>query len=265
MMVHSGTQKIHLEMIDYSKAHRMALLSMDAYLEPKDFEERYGDQFTFFDKGTTQCYLLISKNGYRPNSVVVPENEIIIAFRGTQPTQFADITTDLEFLKSYESGWGYVHSGFQEALDLVFKELMGKITSMRSYQKLIFCGHSLGAGLATICMARMGDSDSELYTYGSPRVGDKEFSNNFKFQRPNSFRFRNHNDIVTRVPKIGYRHVGRMFYFDDIGMLKTNPSWIYRVKEFITGMLGGFVKFEIDSFKDHSITHYVQRLSAYIR
>lgn len=253
-----------MEIIDYSKAHKMALLSMDAYLDPKDFEERYGDQFTFFDNGTTQCYLLVAKAS-SAHSAIVYEDEIIIAFRGTQPTQFSDITTDLEFLKTYEPGWGYVHSGFQEALDLVFKELVAKVSLIRSYQRLVFCGHSLGAGLATICMARMGDADSELYTYGSPRVGNKEFSINFKHQRPKCYRFRNHNDIVTRVPKIGYRHVGKMFYFDDIGVLKTDPSWWYRLREFVVGMLGGFVQFEIDSFRDHSISHYVYRLLAYTR
>lgn len=252
-------------MLDYVKAHKMALLSMDAYLPVVEFAERYGDQFEFFSKGTTQCYLLHAAKRSVANSHLISENELIIIFRGTEPNQFEDIKTDLEFLKSYESGWGNVHHGFQDALNLVFPDLIDKVVSMRSYQRLIFCGHSLGAALATLCMARMGDVDSELYTFGSPRVGDRDFVKAFDCQRPKVYAFRNNNDIVTRMPKIGYRHVGTMYYFDSFGYLHIDPTWWYRFKEFCSGMIDGFISYEIDSFKDHAISNYVHRLSNYAR
>jgi len=252
-------------MLNYVKAHRMALLSMDSYLPVTEFAERYGDQFEFFSEGTTQCYLLHSSKRSISQPRIIAEDELIIVFRGTEPNQIEDIKTDLEFLKSYESGWGDVHSGFQEALDLVYPALLDKVASIRNYQRLVFCGHSLGAALATLCMARMGDVDSELYTFGSPRVGDRDFACAFNCQRPKVYAFRNNNDIVTRMPKIGYRHVGTMYYFDSFGHLKIDPAWWYRFKEFCSGMIDGFISYEIDSFKDHSISNYVRCLSNYAR
>jgi hypothetical protein len=244
----------------------MALLSMDAYLEPEAFEKRYGDQFEFFSSGSTQCYVLKSTiRSVKKSSYLVPQDEIIICFRGTEVTQFADIKADLEFLKVYESGWGMVHEGFHEGLNEVFEAVLKSVSNILTTQKLIFTGHSLGAGLATICMARMGDVESELYTFGSPRVGDKGFSEAFKYQLPNCYRFRNHNDLVTRIPKIGYHHVGAMYYFDDIGELKVDPPWWYRLKEFCFGMLGGLISFEVDSLRDHSISKYVHRLVPYAK
>jgi hypothetical protein len=255
---------MNTHMTDYRKAHRMALLSMDSYLEPEDFEKRYGGQFKFFSSGSTQCYVLQSSPNYTGNNLV-PMGEIIICFRGTEVTQFADIKADLEFLKVYESGWGMVHEGFQESLNLVFDELMAYVSSNLTTQRLIFTGHSLGAGLATLCMARMGDVESELYTFGSPRVGDKGFSEAFRHQLPNCYRFRNHNDLVTRIPKIGYHHIGTMYYFDEVGELKVDPPWWYRFKEFCYGMLSGFISFEVDSLRDHSVSRYTHRLSKYNR
>jgi len=256
---------MNTHMTDYRKAHRMALLSLDAYLEPDAFEKRYGNQFKFFSSGSTQCYVLQSNAYTSPKSLLVPQNEIIISFRGTEATQFSDIKTDLDFMQTYESGWGMVHEGFQKGLDAVFDELMAHVSASLTTQKLIFTGHSLGAGLATLCMARMGDVESELYTFGSPRVGGKGFSEAFKHQLPNCYRFRNHNDLVTRIPKLRYYHVGTMHYFDESGVLKVNPSWWYRFKEFCSGMLGGFIGFEVDSLRDHSVSNYVRCLAPYAK
>jgi triacylglycerol lipase len=55
--------------------------------------------------------------------------------------------------------------------------------------------------MATICAGRcfLSEIDSlpyALYTYGSPRVGDKRFVN---FVELNHARWVNNNDIVTRV------------------------------------------------------------------
>jgi len=36
-------------------------------------------------------------------------------------------------------------------------------------------GHSLGAALATLAFGGLKDAASDLYTFGCPRVGDREF------------------------------------------------------------------------------------------
>ena len=125
---------MNTHMTDYQKAHRMALLSLDAYLEPDAFEKRYGSQFKFFSAGSTQCYVLQSNAYTSPESLLIQQNEIVISFRGTETTQFSDIKTDLEFMQTYESGWGMVHEGFQKGLDAVFDELMAHVSASLTTQ-----------------------------------------------------------------------------------------------------------------------------------
>ena len=80
-----------------------------------------------------------------------------------------------------------------------------------------FTGHSLGAGMATICASRCKGENKctnpkELHTYGTPRVGWPSYINHIPFKH---YRWRNNNDIVTRVPMrwMGYKHHGTCHYF----------------------------------------------------
>lgn len=242
-------------MIDCKKAFQMAVLAQDAYLPPAEFAAKYRN-FEFISEESTQVY------------IVRLDGSICIAFRGTEVESFQDIKLDLEFLKSPEpGGWSYCHTGFQEGLDSVWEELEATVDEMRiGAEPLVYTGHSLGAGIATVCMARHGDMcTSELYTFGSPRVFDKVGANGFRYQRPLVYRFVNHTDLVTRIPKIGYHHVGIPYYFNESGALKIDPPWWYRAWEYAKGMLGGFVRFEVDSLEDHPVDNYVNKLARYAK
>jgi pimeloyl-ACP methyl ester carboxylesterase len=235
-------------------AYRMAKLSRDAYLSREGFATRYTN-FDFFSHGSTQCYLLRT------------DTELIVVFRGTEPTKLNDILADIKFRREYEPGWGMVHRGFRDALNLVYPKLLARIVELRSHHQVIFTGHSLGAAVATLCCSRFSDPSAHLYTFGSPRVGDRGFSECWRFQMTNCWRLRNHNDVVTRNPGVllGYRHVGDMFYISHAGTVIKNPPWWVRSREFATGMIRGFGRREIDSFADHSISHYVEKLRLYAR
>jgi predicted lipase len=68
-------------------------------------------------------------------------------------------------------------------------------------------GHSLGAALATLAADRLPDVQG-LYTFGSPRVGDKGFQAHFRVK---AYRLVNGKDIVPTVPGEGpFRHVGEL-------------------------------------------------------
>ena len=238
------------------KAFEMAVLSQDAYLPPAEFAAKYRD-FEFISEESTQVY------------IVQLCGSICVAFRGTEIESFQDIKLDLEFLKSPEpGGWSYCHTGFQEGIDLVWEELEAKVRALQQETNLplVSTGHSLGAALATICHARLGDmATSELYTFGSPRVFDKAGARGFRYQRPLVYRFVNHTDLVTRIPKIGYHHVGIPYYLNEAGALKIDPPWWYRSWEYAKGMLGGFVRFEVDSLEDHPVDNYVNKLARYAK
>ncbi|KAF9997241.1 hypothetical protein BGZ79_009057 [Entomortierella chlamydospora] len=78
----------------------------------------------------------------------------------------------------------------------------------RKKLRFYICGHSLGGALATIFLAKMVQSNSPLldifsglYTYGQPRIGDKDFSNAFGFKLAcKMFHHVHNNDIFARVP-----------------------------------------------------------------
>jgi len=87
-------------------------------------------------------------------------------------------------------------------------------------QSLWLTGHSLGAALATLRMASLGEEAKQvngLYTFGQLRVGGKTIARNFDLDlKSRMFRFVNNNDVVTRVPtrEMGFCHVGQVIMFD---------------------------------------------------
>lgn len=89
--------------------------------------------------------------------IAADDNAVIVAFRGTEPTQPADIVTDLKFAKVADAdyGRGEIHEGFKAALDSIWDELLGKLTEYgNKKQPVWFTGHSLGGALAVLAAAR---------------------------------------------------------------------------------------------------------------
>ncbi len=107
----------------------------------------------------------------------------------------------------------------------------------KKYRKHVWItGHSLGAALATLqtsYMLKAIDAKAQygndsginknwllrgLYTFGSPRVGNAQYRSEFQkasdHYKLKVVRFRNRADVVTRVPKIHFNHVGSLAYFD---------------------------------------------------
>ena len=151
----------------------------------------------------------------------------VLAFRGTEVTKKTDIKTDAKAFKAsvYE---GRIHRGFAEAYKSieiqVLKGVKGKgIEDLPLY----ITGHSLGAAVATVATQYL-ERDLNLrkqiaacYTFGSPRVGNREFDRDFKSA---IYRVVNTTDIVTVVPLLamGYTHIG------DVRFLESQPGGIGR-------------------------------------
>jgi triacylglycerol lipase len=238
-------------MFSWKKAAYCARLSTYAYRDEAGFREviQHKD-ITFFDFGGTQAYVLNTNKEY------------LIVFRGTEPTQMADIKSDLKFkkVKSLDvdgKSEGRVHRGFKAALDMVWGDIQHHMMLKKAHKKkIVVTGHSLGAALATLVAGRLNDPDVELYTYGSPRVGTAKWCKNQKFKH---YRFRNNNDIVTRMPPnwIGFKHHGDMMYFDYKEMYATGKGKWYMLNNWIMGTYKGWFSLAgWDSFSDHDITSY---------
>lgn len=127
----------------------------------------------------------------------------VVAFRGTESRRLeghndftgiiADVKADLN-AKLVDSGRkGQVHKGFNSALDEVWGEIKPHLEDLaQAKRKIWITGHSLGAALATLAAYRYGQAQG-LYVFGSPRVGDQVFREDFKIR---SYRFENNSDIV---------------------------------------------------------------------
>ena len=175
----------------------------------------------FGGKRSTQCY------------VASTDDWIVLAFRGTQLDDFwqsvLDWTIDARFIPVHDSHGDWVHAGFKSAIDEVWRDVAVHIRTLQAQKRrpLWICGHSLGAALATMAADLCADEAdlglSGLYTYGSPRVGDRRFGREIT---PHVvFRFQHDSDIVTQVPLgLVFHHVGALQFIDGSGHLHPNVS-----------------------------------------
>lgn len=128
------------------------------------------------------------------------EGMLVLAFRGTQLDQSADIISDARANLIAAKGGGRAHKGFLEA----FGRVEGPIRAALDIHKglpLYITGHSLGGALALVATRYLGsDSTGATYTFGCPRVADDVF---FESVKTPVYRVVNAADGVTRVP-FGY-------------------------------------------------------------
>ncbi len=210
---------------------------------------------------------------------------VVVAFRGTEPSAFKDILIDALVWKNklskhgWTDGWGKVHAGFMLGFRSI-SETIHPLTKQKTEAMLLeklkqieggtetectmahpcmwITGHSLGAALATLFASRVLSEIERgrhyklrgLYTFGSPRVGNREFKQ--KFERLAAAhgvtiaRFRNENDIVTRVPKLFYAHL------DTLGFLTRQVGQVLFGRKVDEPKIG--------SPGDHSMVKYYHKL-----
>lgn len=162
------------------------------------------------------------RDGKHAGHIYKNDKEITIVFRGTK--DIPDWLGDFNALKvkNHPFGKGEVHQGFHNRfLDLE----AGLITTLMalcgddnpSDYQYKFYGHSLGGALATLCAAYLIQQGIPaehmiLISFGSPRVGDGDFAQDFN-EKMEDRTLRIHfpdRDLVTSLPpKPDYQHVGR--------------------------------------------------------
>ena len=238
-----GLNKEH----NWKNATIMASASAAAYKNLGGFQKQFDPEAVLFDKDGTQVYCWNDKD------------IACVAFRGTEPTQWSDIKADLK-IRKVKCPTGFVHRGFRDAIDHVWEDVANWLKKMKC-QHVFFTGHSLGGALATLAASRWNTETTHLYTYGSPRVGGEKFIKSFKTKERH--RFRNNNDIVTRVPPewIGYKHVsgdgGNFYYFDVDGLPREGFSRGFMFIQWVKGTWRGLMQNKTwDAFQDHSMGTY---------
>jgi hypothetical protein len=161
------------------------------------------------------------------NGVVENTKSIIIAFKGTEG--FQDVLTDLKFslrrLK-YDNDFSCdakIHKGFGQSYNDVVYKIRDQVKNLKETEDLdniIVTGHSLGGALAFLCSADM--LHSGLYeshkikcvTFGSPRVGNSHFAEEFISMIPDTHRFVQGHDIIPSIPlyQMDFQHCGNLYH-----------------------------------------------------
>ncbi len=233
-----------------SKLLTFAKICEITYENPKTSTDKFKrlnfSILNFFDHKGAQGYLL-------QNDV---SKEYVLSFRGTEVSEKSDVLADLKVTKNQEASMGMVHRGFKKELD----KLWSIITeATKDIDKIYVTGHSLGAAMATIAAGRMQSKVEALVTFGSPRVGTRQFVNNLQVAH---YRVQNNCDDVTKVPFLflGFRHHGTHVYMNFHGELRTLTSW-QRIKDMIRSRLKARMKGErfIGIF-DHMMSNYIKKL-----
>ncbi len=237
----------------------LAEVSLISYMTPTECNIAAGKlgflEGNFFDGDGSQAYWFQN------------EHDSVVVCRGTEPNDWNDIRADTNALTALAETAGRVHRGFKREVDDLWPALEEALKS--NTRKIWFTGHSLGGAMATICSGRcllshIRSEPSGLFTFGSPRVGNKRYIHYAKFPH---YRWVNNNDIVARVPPFwfGYRHSGQELYLDRNGALN-NITGLKRIADRIQGFYRELTtKFRVDHLSDHSIFRYIECIHGLIR
>ena len=254
MVLYSDAQIPMADMTFLRRSLVLAELAVIAYndeAEAKRAAEAIGfNECELFDQNGAQAYRFRN------------QHDVIFACRGTEPNEWNDLHADARASMVLVSTFGRVHSGFNTEVDDIWP-LMEKLLEDNS-RPAWFCGHSLGAAMATICAYRCQASPiwtnpRELHTFGSPRVGCKKYINHAKITH---YRWVQNNDIVTRVPPawLGYRHGGNEIYIDRNGRIK-RLTGLWRSRDRWRGFLKGLRIGKFDLLTDHSMRLYAENIA----
>ena len=132
-----------------------------------------------------------------------------IQFRKISPYNNSNIEIERGFYKEYN----FIKKNIIENLSILSKKY--------ETNKLLITGHSSGGALATIMaydiLKQYNDYKiAYLFNFGSPRVGNKEFVEDFNNYNITSYRITHYYDMVPHVPEefLGYRHISNEIWYN---------------------------------------------------
>lgn len=228
---------------------KFAKIAATTYEDPKSSRNKFKAQgyniVEFFNIKGAQAYLLKHAES---------KDEYILSFRGTESA--GDVIADLKARMKPEAEGTKVHRGFKGELDKLWPSIEKALAGVDS---LYVTGHSLGAAMATIAANRIQHKVLALITFGSPRVGTKEFVNGLKITH---HRVQNNCDSVTKVPLLlmGYRHHGTHRYMNFVGEFKNFTTW-QRIKDMVRSRIKARRKgSKYTGIFDHMMDRYIAKL-----
>jgi hypothetical protein len=196
-------------------------------------------------------------------------NDIHLVWRGSaSPTDFLK---DASVVKvSYLDGVG-VHVGFLSCYKAVKGDVatglhiaVQKLGGIDKVTNIYISGHSLGGALTVVSAFSIATlipewaSKIKTITVGCPRVGNHLFKRLYNQRVPHSLRIVHDNDLVTRIPKLNYFHIGQELKLASDGKIMStdlNPIKLF-TRTFISNITA-------DSVKDHMCDTYLKAISSW--
>ena len=175
-------------------------------------------------------------NGRADNTGFIAVDEtnrlIVLSFRGSRSRanwkhDWNMLRTDTDLCPKCRAHKGF-WSAWAEIRDTIKSQVLPVLEAYPDFRFAI-TGHSLGAAIATLAAGdfRKMNEDlgrrTEVFTFGSPRLGNAALVDFLTQQSVLSYRITNRKDIVPRLPPrlLGYRHTSPEYY---IKHHSANPS-----------------------------------------
>jgi triacylglycerol lipase len=216
--------------------------------------------------------LSVLKEIYEENSNILygvvfldTNDDVWIVFRGSQTKNewqddfkfqqesYLDTNSSIQsqthFLQNNQTQSPSIHKGFLDFYNIFRQQIID--LNINKSKKIIICGHSLGAAIATlngIDMKQQGYNNTVVYNFASPRIGDQVFADLVNSQLK-VFRVVNECDIIPTLPlavtpnitsnnfPFIYVHCGEQKMFSDnwLSILNNHllPVYINGLKNFL--------------------------------
>ncbi|MGM9482930.1 lipase family protein [Roseateles sp. NT4] len=204
-----------------------ARLSYYRYDEDADEGRRLSQALALAGFGAPTCFQHAGSDG-QGFGAVDAKGLGVLAFRGTQPDRICDLVTDAHVLlvpwNLDGTSRGEVHVGFKNTALGMWAQVKPWLDATKP-KKLIICGHSLGAAIATLLAVPA--RASRLVTIGSPRVGNAEFTAHVGSAGVQNTRIVDCCDLVTQIPPpaFDFHHLdGGFEYIDRSGVRHSAPA-----------------------------------------
>jgi hypothetical protein len=197
---------------------------------------------------------------------------LLVSFRGT--SEIRDILSDLNAVRKTMDiidekplvHWGF-YNQFLDIKTQLDNEIDKYHMTNENYipgRTIIFCGHSLGGGLATLASVYYGKKyphyKIHCVTFGSPRVGGTKFVKIYNNIAEASYRFVNNNDVVTMVPtRMRFVHVKGLRWLTKNNVL---TKMGYRLYGSISNTIYNWFGYGGNSsFDDHGCDKYIKNIN----
>jgi triacylglycerol lipase len=165
-----------------------------------------------------------------------------LSFRGT--SDVAEWVADIDAVPDdYRaiSGFGQVHSGFQDVYELVRANIAANLAAAAAgCDQILITGHSLGAALAVLAAPDVARNmppntiEPRLITFAGPRVGVSDFAATFNALIESCYRVVNFLDVVPYLPPAPYVHVGAQISVDSGGQVQI--AWRHSLPAYQNGL-----------------------------